>query len=176
MKRKSGAVVCSSRDLEDAMRAVIGRLACVALLCLLILTMSARAEKIKVDQLPKAVADAVKTKFPDCKITEAARETEGGETFYELSFTYKDHRYDVECTPQGDFRKIEKLLTVKELPKEVTKTLQDMYPRARLHEILEVTRKDKIEYYEVALVTADKSEVEVQIDPSGKVLKEDKKD
>jgi hypothetical protein len=133
-------------------------------------------EKVKVDQLPKGVLDAVKTKFPDSKLTEASRETEGGETFYELSLTYKDHRYGVECTPQGDFRKIEKQLAAKELPKKVAKVLEDRYPRARLHEILEVTMKDKIEYYEAALVTAEKSEVEVQIDPKGKILKEDKKD
>ena len=158
------------------MRTLIGKLACVASLCLLIPTTSARAEKVKVDQLPKVVLDAVKTKFPDCKLTEAARETEGGETFYELSFTYKDHRYDVECTPQGAFRKIEKQLAAKELPKEVAKILEEKYPRARLNEILEVTKKDKIEYYEVALVTAEKSEVEVQIDPKGKILKEEKKD
>jgi hypothetical protein len=143
---------------------------------LLILTTSARAEKIKVDRLPKAVLDAVKTKFPGCKVTQSARETEGTETFYELSFTYKKHRHDVECTPQGDFRKIEKLIAAKELPEVVANVLEDKYPRARLHEILEVTRKDKIEYYEIALVAAEKSEVEVQIDPSGKVLKEEKKD
>jgi len=157
------------------MRTVARRLSCVAVMCLLVLTTSARAEKIELDQVPKAVLDAVKTKFPDAKLTESARESECGETFYELSFTYKDHRYDVECTPEGGFRKIEKHLAAKELPKEVAKVLEEKYPRARLNEILEVTKKDKIEYYEVALVTADKSEVEVQIDPKGKILKEENK-
>jgi uncharacterized membrane protein YkoI len=140
------------------------------------LTASARAEKIRLDRLPKPVLDAVMTTFPDAKLTEAARETEGGDTFYELSFTYKDHRYDVECTPQGTFRKIERQLAARELPKEVSKILEEKYPRAKLNEILEVTKNDKIEYYEVALVTADKSEVEVQVDPKGKILKEEKKD
>jgi len=155
---------------------VTGKLTCAAVMGLLMLTASARAEKIKLDGIPKPVLDAVKTKFPDAKLTEAARETEGGETFYELSFTYKDHRYDVECTPQGAFRKIEKQLAAKELPKEVAKILEEKYPRARLNEILEVTKKDKIEYYEVALVTADRREVEVQLDPKGKILREEKKD
>jgi len=158
------------------MRRIAGWLSCAAVTSLLILAASARAEKIKPDQLPKAVLDAVQAKFPDAKLTQAARETENGETFYELSFTYKDHKYDVECTPRGAFRKIEKLLDVKELPREVAKTLAEKYPRASLNEILEVTRKDRVEYYEVALVTADKSEVEVQIDPKGKLLKEEKKD
>ena len=164
-----------SPNLEGAMCSSMSRLTCVAAMSLLLLTASAYGEKIKLDRLPKPVLDAVKSKFPDAKLTEAARESENGETFYELSFTYKDHRYDVECKPNGDFRKIEKLLTAKELPKEDAKILEEKYPRARLNEILEVTKKDKIEYYEVALVTADKSEVEVQIDPKGKILKEENK-
>jgi uncharacterized membrane protein YkoI len=155
---------------------MIGKLSCATATSLLILTLGARAEKIKLDRVPMAVRDAVKNKFPDAKLTEAARETEDGDTFYELSFTYKDHRYDVECTPQGAFRKIEKQLAAKELPKEVAKILEEKYPRARLNEILEVTKKDKIEYYEVALVTADRREVEVQLDPKGKILREEKKD
>jgi uncharacterized membrane protein YkoI len=124
----------------------------------------------------KAVGEAIQKKFPDAKLTEAAQESENGETFYELSFTYKDHNYDVECTPSGDFRKIEKHIEVKELPRAVAKILDEKYPKASLNEILEVTMKDRVEFYEVALVTADKSEVEVQIDPKGKILKEDKKD
>ena len=158
------------------MRNMIGKLSCATATSLLILTLGARAEKIKLDRVPMAVRDTVKNKFPDAKLTEAARETEDGDTFYELSFTYKDHRYDVECTPQGAFRKIEKQLAAKELPKEVAKILEEKYPRARLNEILEVTKKDKIEYYEVALVTADRREVEVQLDPKGKILREEKKD
>jgi uncharacterized membrane protein YkoI len=163
-------------DREDAMRIQTGWLSCAAAMCLIILAASARAEKIKLDRVPKAVRDAVMTMFPKAKLTEATRETEGGDTFYELSFTYKDHRYDVECTPQGAFRKIERQLAAKELPKEVSKVLEQKYPKAKLNEILEVTKKDKIEYYEVALVTADKSEVEVQVNPKGKILKEEKKD
>jgi uncharacterized membrane protein YkoI len=145
-------------------------------MCLVISLSSARAEKIKLNRVPKAVLDAVMKTFPDAKLKEAAREAEGGETFYELSFTFKDHRYDVECTPRGVFRKIERQLAAKELPKEVSKLLDEKYPRAKLNEILEVTKNDKIEYYEVALVTSDKSEVEVQLDPKGKILKEEKKD
>jgi hypothetical protein len=39
-----------------------------------------------------------------------------------------------------------------------------------------VTRKEKIEYFEIALVRADESEIEVQLDPRGKFLHENKKD
>jgi uncharacterized membrane protein YkoI len=39
----------------------------------------------------------------------------------------------------------------------------------------QVTKKDKVVYYEIELVSADKQEIEVQIDPDGKVLKENNK-
>ena len=39
-----------------------------------------------------------------------------------------------------------------------------------------MTKKDKIEYYEMELVTAEKKQLEVLVDPSGKVLKEEKKE
>jgi uncharacterized membrane protein YkoI len=38
------------------------------------------------------------------------------------------------------------------------------------------TKKDKLAYYEIELVTADKEEVEVVIDPDGKVVKTEKKE
>jgi uncharacterized membrane protein YkoI len=161
---------------ENEMRNVAGKLFFVVAMSSLVSAMSVRAEKIELDKLPKAVVDAVKKKFPDAKLTEAAKESDGDGAFYEVSFTYKDHKYDVECKPNGAFRKIEKILDARELPKEVAKVLEKKYPKADLNEILEVTLKDKIAYYEVALVTADKKEVEVQLDPKGKILKEDKKD
>jgi hypothetical protein len=155
---------------------MVEKLPWVAALSLLITVASVRAEKIKLGKVPKAVVDAVLARFPDAKLTAAAKETENGEEFYELSFSYKDHKYDVECTPKGVFRKIEKLIDIKELPREVARVLEEKYPKARLNETLEVTLKDRSEYYEVALVTAERREVEVQIDPRGKVLKEENKD
>jgi len=132
-------------------------------------------EKVPLDKVPKAVMDAVKKKFPDAKITEASKEKEDGKTIYEVAFTYKDYKYEVECEEDGTFVAIDKQIEAKELPKEVVKTLEEKYPKATYKVIEEVTKKDKIAYYEVELVTADKKEVEVQVDPAGKVLKEEKK-
>src|SRR5262249_43118057 len=60
-------------------------------------------EKIPLDKVPKAVLDAVKAKFPDVKLSEASKEKEGGKTIYELAFTYKDNKYEVELEEDGTF-------------------------------------------------------------------------
>jgi uncharacterized membrane protein YkoI len=154
------------------------RLSAVSLLGLLVFALAVRSEekKIPLDKVPKAVLDAVKAKFPGAKLTEASTETEGGKMIYELAFTYKNYKYEVECEPAGKIIAIDKQLDAKELPKAVAKTLEDKYPKATYKMIEEVTKDDKIVHYEIELVTADKKGVEVLIDPSGKVVKEEKKE
>ncbi len=133
-------------------------------------------EKIDLEKVPKPVLDAVKAKFPDAKLTAAAKETDGDKVVYEVSFTFKDHKYEVECTPEGKFIAIDKQIEAKDLPKEVAKTLEDKYPKAKYNIIEEVTKDGKIAEYEIELTTADKKSIEVVIDPAGKVIKEEKKD
>jgi uncharacterized membrane protein YkoI len=137
---------------------------------------AADEEKIDLEKVPKAVMDAVKAKFPDAKLTGAARETEGGKTIFEVAFTFKGHKYEVECSPDGKFVAIDKQIEAKDLPKAVAKALEEKYPQAKYKIIEEVTKNDKIAEYEVELTTADKKSVEVVLDPSGKILKEEKKE
>ena len=140
--------------------------------------MSLRADekKIDLDKVPKPVMDAVKAKFPDAKFSGASTETEDGKTIYELAFTVKDRKYEVECQADGTILAIDKVLDAKELPAEVTRTLDEKYADAKYDVIEKVTKKDKIEYYEFELTEADNKKVQVNIDPSGKVIKEEKKD
>jgi hypothetical protein len=133
-------------------------------------------EKLDLDKVPKAVMDAVKKKFPDCKVTGASKEKDGDKTVIEVAFTFKDHKYEVECTEDGKFIAIDKQLDAKELPKEILKTLEEKYPKAKYDMIEEVTKDDKIAEYEVELTTADGKKVEVILDTKGKVTKEEKKE
>jgi uncharacterized membrane protein YkoI len=138
---------------------------------------AADEEKVPLDKVPKAVMDAVKGKFPNAKITGASTEKDAdGKTIFELAFTFNNYKYEVELKPDGSFIAIDKQIEFKELPKAVAKTLDDKYPKATYKVIEEVTKMDKIALYEVALVTAAKEEYEVLVDPSGKLLKETKKE
>ena len=137
-------------------------------------------EKVDLDKLPKAVTEAVKARFPDAELKEASKETEDGKTIYEVGITSKKDKMDVSLTADGDITEIEKVIDAKDLPKAVSKALEDKYPKAEYKKAEEVTKvekkAEKVAYYEVRLTTADKKKVEVEVDPDGKILNEEKKD
>jgi len=78
-------------------------------------------------------------------------------------------------TPEGRITTIEKEIAAKDLPKVVADALAKKYPGARIKLVEEIRKPDKIEYYEALIVTAGKDTLEVSFDPSGKFLKEEKK-
>jgi hypothetical protein len=154
-----------------------GRLSAVVVLGLLLLTVQVRADeqKVALKNVPQAVLDAIKDKFPKAELGKAAKETEDGKTIYKLTFIYKKHNYEAECEADGTFQAINKELEVKELPEKIAKVLEEKYPKARINLIEEITKKDKIVSYDVELVSADKQEIEVQISPEGTIEKETNK-
>ncbi|HVS37130.1 MAG TPA: PepSY-like domain-containing protein, partial [Gemmataceae bacterium] len=129
--------------------------------------------------LPKTVVDAVKARFPDADLVEAAKEVEDGKTYYEIEIINKKEALSVELTPDGDLTEIEKEIEYKALPKAVSKALEEKYPKAEYAEVEEVTKvekkTEKLAYFEVQVKTADKKKLEVQVDPDGKILSEEKK-
>jgi uncharacterized membrane protein YkoI len=152
-----------------------------ATLCLCLFAASAAAdeEKVPLDKLPKAVVDAVKARFPDAKLVGAEKETENGKTVFEVAIKNKDQNIEVTLTPEGEIVEIEKEISAKDLPEKVTKALQAKYPKATYKTIEEVIKvdkkKEKLAYYEVLLVTADKKKFEVSVEPDGKIVKEEDK-
>ena len=131
-------------------------------------------KKIKLDKLPKPVVDAVKEKFPDAKLTKAVEETEKNTTVYKVSFKHKDHTYEGDYKKDGSVISLNRQIELKELPNTVAKSIEEKYPKARINLIEEAIKNDKVTHYELALVTSDKKEVDVEIDPEGKILKEEK--
>jgi hypothetical protein len=88
----------------------------------------------------------------------------------------------VTLTADGKIVEIEKEISAKALPKAVAEALEEKYPEATYRKVEEVIKvkngEEKLEYYEVLLVTAEKNNkktFEVEIAPDGKILKvEDK--
>jgi uncharacterized membrane protein YkoI len=136
-------------------------------------------ESVPLDKVPKPVLDAVKARFKDAKLTEASKETEDGKLVYEVTVNDKGQHIDVTLTPDGEIVLIEKTIAAKDLPKPVTKALEEKYAKATykiVEEIIKVEKKEeKLAYYEVLLVTADKKKLEVEVSAEGKIIKvEDK--
>ena len=156
------------------MRCIIGMT--VASLALLYAVASpaanAKEEDIAVDQVPKAVLDAIKAKFPHAKLTGAAKETEDGKTTYEVELEFKDQEYTVSATAEGKITEIEREMEIKDLPKIVTEAIKKKYPGAEMEEAEEVTANDKTTY-EVVIETSAEKDMKVTVDPAGKILSEE---
>lgn len=134
-----------------------------------------KGKKIDAKELPKAVADALKAKFPNALVTECHEEKDGDKVVYDVDFTVDKRKYEAEVLADGTIREWEKEIDAKELPKAVRDALDAKHPKATIKEAEEVYAvkggKDVLEGYEVDVVTADKKEFELMIAPDGKVLK-----
>jgi uncharacterized membrane protein YkoI len=157
------------------MKTRIGWLVGLMLLALVV-GVRAEEEKVPLDKLPKAVTDAVKAKFPTATLVSASTEKEDGKTVYEVSI--KDGRYpiDVSVSAEGKILSIEKEIPAKEVPKVVADAFASRYAKVTPKKIEEVTKGDKVVFYEFIITGPDKKDKEVMIDPSGKFLKEEKKE
>jgi uncharacterized membrane protein YkoI len=152
------------------------RLGLATLVSLLVLADGrADTKKIPLDKLPRAVADAVKAKYPDAELVGAEEEHDNGQTVYEVALKDKGRKMDVTFKPDGTLVSVEKEIAVKELPRPVAEALDARYPKATIKKLEEETEGTKVTY-EVVLTTADKKNVGVVFDPTGKVVEEENKD
>jgi uncharacterized membrane protein YkoI len=135
----------------------------------------AQEVEIKLDQVPKAVLDSAKAKFPGAEHRGAAKETEEGKTVYEIAMTHEGHRMDVTFQENGTLVLVETEVPEAELPAAVLKAAQDKYPGAKIKLAESVKKgpkvKKDVDYYELHLTTADKKSAEIEVDSHGKILK-----
>jgi hypothetical protein len=148
---------------------------------LLILLAYARADEVKVPlkDVPKAVLDSIKAKFPRAELTEATKETEDGKTTYEIALKDGGRAVDVAATADGKITEIETAIDAKALPAKVTAALADKYPKATLkkaEEIVEIKNGTETKTFEVVVMTTAEKSVEVKLSPEGKILKEEQAD
>ena len=131
-------------------------------------------EKVPLSDVPKAVLDAVKAKFPKTEIKQAIKEVEDGKTSYEIETKEAGRAIDLTLKPDGTILSVEKEVAVADLPKAVTAAIEAKYPRATIGKaelLLEYEDGKEESEYEVAVTTADKQEVEITLTPEGKIVK-----
>ena len=161
-----------------------GVLATAGALGLFALAAGAKAQEvdIPINQLPKAVADAAKAKFPGAQWRGASKETEDGKTVYEVAMTHQGRKMDVTFQENGTLDLVETEVPEAELPPAVARAVKDKYPGAKVDLVESVAKGPELkktpDYYEFHLTTADKKSVEAEVDGQGKILKteEGKKD
>ena len=161
---------------EPPMRKLFCGAAAILTLLAMAVTVRAAEEAVPLDKLPKKVTEAVKSKFPKAELVKASKEDVDGKPGYEITIKAEDTTMDVTVTEDGKIVLIEKTITAKQLPKAVASAVEEKYPKATYKRIEEISKDDKIEKYEILLVTTDKKTLEVTFDPKGKFLDEEKKE
>jgi len=147
-----------------------------ALVGLLAFVSVAFADEVKVElkDVPKAVLDAVKDKFPKGELKEATKETEAGKTTYEIGLKDRGLKVDVAVTADGKIKEIETEVAVKDLPEAVSSAIAAKYTKATIKKaetIVEIDGAKESKNFEVVVVTEAKKSIEVKVSPEGKILK-----
>jgi hypothetical protein len=165
----------SRSDAKESLMNIAAAVGACLLTSLTGISTGARAdeEKVALKDVPKAVLDAVKAKFPKAEIKHAAKEVEDGETLYEIETELDEHDVDLTLKANGTIVEIEKEIAVKDLPKPVADAIAAKHPKAKVEkaeEIVEFEDGKEMKSYEVAVEVGEK-DMELKITPDGKILK-----
>jgi dienelactone hydrolase len=137
----------------------------------------AQEEAVPLDKIPKAVMEALLSKFPKAKIDTCTRAKELGAIVYDIEFLQQNGRKgEADIKENGTYINYEKQIDAKALPKAVRDAIEKRYPKSTLKEIMEETevtlKNERLSAFEVILATADRKEVEVRVSPDGKILED----
>jgi uncharacterized membrane protein YkoI len=172
------SAAANPRRITMRTRIVAGVLAFFSLSALAV-AVRADEEEIPRDKVPAPVLAAARDKFPGAQIREASKETEDGQTVFELSFTHEGHKMDVTFRENGTLVLVETVVSENDVPGVVTRAVTDKYPGAKVDLVESVTKgpevKREADYFEFHLTTADKESAEVEVDARGKILKTEQK-
>lgn len=129
-------------------------------------------ENIALDQLPKAVMESVKKRFPQGELISAVVEKVNKKTTFEVILKHGGQRIDVNLQEDGTMTGFEKEVAIKDLPKKVLAAAVKKHPNAKTKKGEEVYTiadgKETLAYYEV-IFEIDGKDVEVEVLPNGKL-------
>ena len=150
-------------------------------LCCLLLTASAfvRADDtyqpLPLNQVPKAVRDAVLKKFPDAKPQDAHQGIdENKKPYIDVHILAGSRKVWITCEPSGAIRTIDREITLQELPSAVAAALQRKYPKTTVRLVNEIIEGPS-PVYDVAL-TANKKPLIATFSSTGEFLSENDDD
>jgi hypothetical protein len=165
---------CPSLNLSKEIRTVrnFGRICTLAVLALGVSVAAANADEkeIPLKDVPKAVTDAFKAKFPKATIKNAIKEEDAGKVTYEIESTMNGLTVDAVLKPNGDFVAIEKEIKVSELPGPVPPGVQEKFPKSVIQRAEQVVDSDGTTTYEVVTKKADGKNATLIFDKNGKFL------
>ncbi len=138
---------------------------------------------VKLEDVPKPVLSAVKTKFPEAKVTKAVKEEEDGKTTYELVVEVEGKTLDVAVSAKGKLLEIEEPVDAAKLPEAVTAAIKAKYPESKIKKAEQVEKFERDgdgqegeKVFEILLTTEGKKNTELTVSPKGKILEDEEDD
>ena len=132
-------------------------------------------ESMKLADLPKVVALAVKTKYPKGEMTKAFKEEENGKTTYEVVVEIEGKKLDVAISAMGKILEVEETIAAEKLPEAVVSAIKAKYPLAKIKKAEQISKFEEDEeekLFEIILSSEGKADVEVKVSPKGKILED----
>jgi len=129
----------------------------------------AKSETVQIQDVPKEVVDAVKTKFPDAQIQKAKKKVENGQTLFGIGLTTKGIERSALLTPKGKIVELKKVIPAAELPAKVAETVYASYPNSTTKKVEKVTAYKEEKSFKLEVITSDKQTKKLVVDAEGKI-------
>jgi uncharacterized membrane protein YkoI len=132
--------------------------------------MAAAAEKkIKMQEMPAAVQQAVKDQSKGAVIRGFATEVENGQTLYEMELTVNGHAKDVTFDGAGKVVSVEEEVPLESIAAPAREAIQKAVGKGKLQKVESVTENGN-SFYEASIRKAGKSS-EIKVDANGAPVK-----
>jgi len=128
------------------------------------------AMEIPLVQVPKAVMEAVKKKYPEAKPESASKGIDGSQPFYDVHIKVKGRNVWVTCDTQGTILVIDREISFQELPKAVAGAVSKKYPKASIRGVNEIVDGPETSY-DLALTFQSKKLIAI-FEANGKLVEE----
>ena len=129
-----------------------------------------KERKLTTKELPVAVLSAFQKAYPTATIKGVAEEKKDGKTYFEIESRDGKTSRDLLYEADGTVSEMEEGIALSELPEAAKSAVMAKYPKGKLIKAEKVTKGFQVSY-DVEVKTG-KRKLEVDVDASGKFLKE----
>jgi hypothetical protein len=150
----------------------VARVTCLILCLGFAVGALAQEKKITKKDLPVPVLSSFQKAYPKATIKGLSTETEEGKTYFEIESVDGKVKRDLLYLADGTVAEIEETVAAADLPAPVKAAVAAKHPKGKIAKVEKVTRGGVVSYDVV--LRSGKTNVELSIDPAGKVLKESK--
>ena len=135
----------------------------------LLMIAAAAEKKIKMQEMPAAVQQAVKDQSKGAVIRGFAQEVENGKTLYEMELTVNGHAKDVTFDGTGKVVSVEEEVLLESIAGPAREAIQKAVGKGKLQKMESVTENGN-SFYEVSIRKAGNSS-EIKVDANGAPVK-----